>query len=439
MISGWRFKVKLAPLKKLLKNREKNILDSSRALSSTRVFFCGDDSIMSDFSINTKLVHAGERRGNALGKAVATPIYPSVTYTYDSMAEMEQVFSGEGGDYVYSRYGNPTVNALEDAVCAIENGKVAVSYGSGMAAIHAALAACEITNGSTVLASQDLYGATFDLLNKIFGTYGVKTKTADFNNLEELQSKTEELKPSVLLAETISNPLLKICDLKKVAEIAHGAGAKLIVDNTFASPYLCRPLDFGADFSVHSATKYLSGHADATGGIVISKEEADFAPLSGIKKLVGGILSVWEAHHILRGVKTLSLRMERQCQNAEALAEHLTRNEFIEKVYYPNLDDEKSAKENLRDEFGGALVSIKLKNDTREAAWKFMDSLKLCIRATSLGDVYTLVSHSASSSHRELSVRRRQSLGISDSLVRISVGIEDVKDIIADIEQALEK
>ncbi len=391
---------------------------------------------MSEFSIDTKLVHAGERREKPIGKPVATPIYPSATYTYDSMAEMDAAFVGEGGDYIYSRYGNPTVAALEDALATIENGKFAVAYGSGMAAIHAALAACEITNGSLVLASQDLYGATFDLLKKIFGVYGVKTKTADFNNLDELKSKTAELKPRVLLAETISNPLLKVCDLGKVAEIAHEAGAKLIVDNTFASPYLCRPLDFGADFSVHSATKYLSGHADATGGIVISNEEADFTPLNSIKKLVGGILSVWEAHHILRGVKTLGLRMERQCANAAILAENLAKNSAIEKVYYPNLDDKELTKKVLREDFGGALVSIKLKNDTTDAAWKFMDSLKLCVRATSLGDVYTLVSHSASSSHRELSPKRRASLGISDGLVRISVGIEDVKDIIADIEQA---
>jgi len=394
---------------------------------------------MSKHTITTELVHAGERRSIPIGKPVSTPIYPTTTYTYDSMAEMDQVFSGEGGDYVYSRYGNPTVSALEEALLTIEQGKVSVAYSSGMAAIHAALAACEITNGSIVLASQDLYGATFDLLNKIFGVYGIKTKTADFSNLDELHKLTAELKPRVLLAETISNPLLKICDIEKVAEIAHQNGARLIVDNTFASPYLCRPLTLGADFSVHSATKYLSGHADATGGLVISNDEFDKPNLDGIKKLVGGVLSVWEAHQILRGVKTLALRMEKQCANARILAEKLTQNTAIERVYYPNLGDKKSAGKVLRDNLGGALVSIKLKNDTRDAAWKFMDSLNLVVRATSLGDVYTLVSHSASSSHRELSPKKRATLGIAESLVRISVGIEDVNDIIADIEQALNK
>jgi cystathionine gamma-synthase/methionine-gamma-lyase len=393
---------------------------------------------MSDFSIETKLVHAGERKKQPIGQPVATPLYTTATYTYDSMREMDAVFAGEGGDYVYSRYGNPTVSALEDALATIEAGTVAVAYASGMAAIHAALFACELAPGSVVLASQDLYGASFDLLNKIFGAFGVKTKTADFNDLERLKAKVVELKPRALLAETISNPLLKICDIEKVAEIAHENGARLVVDNTFASPYLCQPLTLGADFSVHSATKYLSGHADAMGGIVVSNEEFDRAALVGVMKLAGGVLSVWEAHQILRGVKTLALRMEKQCSNARSLAEHLARNEFIEKVYYPNLSEENgAAKKVLRGESGGAIVSIKLKNDTKEAAWKFMDSLKLAVRATSLGDVYTLVSHSASSSHRELSPKKRAELGISDGLVRISVGIEDVKDIIADIEQAL--
>lgn len=395
---------------------------------------------MSDFSLDTMLVHAGERKTQPIGQPVATPIYASATYTYSSMAEMEEVFTGAGGDYVYSRYGNPTVGALEDALTEIEAGKVSVAFASGMAAIHAALLACEIAPGSLVLASQDLYGASFDLLYKIFAPFGIKTKTADFNDLDSLKAKTEELKPRVLLAETISNPLLKVCDIEKVAEIAHANGAKLVVDNTFASPYLCQPLTLGADFSVHSATKYLSGHADATGGTVTAREGFDFATLNGIKKLVGGVLSVWEAHQILRGVKTLGLRLERQCGNAEILAEHLTTNSAIEKVFYPKLNGNANLTQKvLREDFGGALVTIKLRNDTKEAAWKFMDALKLVVRATSLGDVYTLVSHSASSSHRELSPKKRADLGITDGLVRISVGIEDVKDIIADIEQALKK
>lgn len=395
---------------------------------------------MGEISIKTKLVHAGERGAKPIGQPTAVPIYAATTYTYASMAQVDATFAGEDGDYVYSRYGNPTTAALEDSLAAIENGKVSVAFASGMAAIHAALFACELTNGSVVLASQDLYGASLDLLNKIFGAFGVKVKTADFSRLDELKKQTVELKPRVLLAETISNPLLKVCDIEKVAAIAHQNGARLIVDNTFASPFLCRPLDLGADFSVHSATKYLSGHADAMGGIVIARDEFDRAALEGVKKLVGGVLSVWEAHQILRGIKTLALRVERQCQNAEILAERLTKNERVEQVFYPKFaDDLETVKRILREPFGGALISIKLKDDTREAAFKFMDSLKLAVRATSLGDVFTGVSHPAISSHRELSPKKRQSLGISDGLVRISVGIEDVEDIYADIKQGLEK
>ncbi len=395
---------------------------------------------MKDLAITTKLVHAGERRKPPVGVPVSTPIYPSVTYTYASMAEMDKVFSGESPDYIYARYGNPTVAALQEALATIENGSFACAYASGMAALHAALFACELSANSVVLASRDLYGASFDLVNKIFGAFGVKMQTADFSDLDALREKALEIKPRVLLAETISNPLLKVCDIAACAEIAREVGARLIVDNTFATPYLCQPLDLGADFSVHSATKYLGGHADATGGIVIAKDEFDRPALVGVMKLVGGVLSVWEAHQILRGIKTLGLRIERQCQNAKILAEHLSKHPQIKKVFYPGFSNEADSVEKvLRPPHAGALVAIVLKDNTREAAFRFVDALKLCIRATSLGDIFTLVSHSATSSHRELSPKRRSELGISDGLVRISVGIEDINDIVADIEQALEK
>jgi cystathionine beta-lyase/cystathionine gamma-synthase len=396
---------------------------------------------MDNLSITTQLVHSGERRPQPNGLPVATPIYPTSTYTYGSMAEMDKVFTGESPDYIYSRFGNPTVAALEESLTTIEAGKVACAYSSGMAALHAALFASELSPGAVVLASRDLYGASFDLLYKIFGSFGVKTQTADFTDLNALREKVAEIKPRVLLAETISNPLLKICDVQACADIAHENGARLIVDNTFASPYLCQPLKLGADFSVHSATKYLGGHADSMGGIVVAREEFDRLALTGVMKLVGGVLSVWEAHQILRGIKTLSLRLERQCSNANALAEHLSKHPQIESVFYPGLNGAESelAARILRNPFCGALVSIKLKDDTREGAFRFMDSLKLCVRATSLGDVFTGVSHPATSSHRELSPAKRSGLGISDGLVRISVGIEDTTDIIADIEQALEQ
>ncbi len=393
-------------------------------------------------AITTQLVHAGERRSLPVGLPVANPIFTTATYTYDSMAEIDKVFSGELPDYIYSRNGNPTVAALEDAMAIIEEGTAAFAYSSGMAALHAVLFACELSPSAVVLASADLYGASFELLYKIFGSFGVKTVTADFSDLDALRGKVDEIKPRVLLAETISNPLLKICDIEACALIAHGVGARLIVDNTFATPFLCQPLKLGADFAVHSATKYLGGHADAMGGVVVVREEFDRPALIGVMKLVGGVLSVWEAHQILRGIKTLALRIERQCANAKILADYLSNHPKIEAVFYPSLNASVKAevmRRVLREPFGGALVSIKLGENTREAAFRFMDGLNLCVRATSLGDVFTSVSYPAISSHRELSSAKRESLGISDGLVRISVGIEDAADIIADIEQTLEQ
>ena len=392
-----------------------------------------------NLDIATLLVHEGERKGELSAQPVSTPIYASTTFTYPSMAEIDQVFAGERAGYVYTRHGNPTVKALEDAVQKIEGGAVACAYSSGMAAIHAALFSCELTPGATVLASQDLYGATTNLLQTVFGSFGIKTVTTDFNDLDEVRAKAIESKPRVLIAETISNPLLKVCDIETCAEIAHAVNARLIIDNTFASPYLCRPLEHGADVVVHSATKYLGGHGDATGGVVVSRDSVDGAALVGVMKLVGGVLSVWEAHEILRGMKTLALRMDRHCENARALAESLQNHPRIGRVYFPGVmdDQEHVARRFLRESHLGGLVSIDLKDNTREAAFRFMDALKLCVRSTSLGDVFTSALHPASASHRDLSPARRRQLGITEGLIRISVGIEAAKDIIADVNQAL--
>src|SRR6266850_1173557 len=391
-----------------------------------------------NLDITTQLVHAGERTGSPAGQPTSTPIYASSTYTYESMAEIDQVFAGDKQGYIYTRYGNPTVNAFAEAMRIAEAGETACAYSSGMAALHAALFACELTPGATVLASQDLYGATTSLLQTIFGSFGIKTITADFSNLDLVRAQANEHKPRVFLAETISNPLLKVCDIDACAEIAHATGARLIVDNTFASPYLCRPLEHGADIVVHSATKFLSGHADAMGGVAVSGDQTDSAALIGVMKLVGGVLSPWEAHELLRGLKTLAVRLDRHCENAAALAHHLATHPRLGRVYFPAsgaADQNEVVQRLLRQP--GALVSIQLKNDSRAAAFRFMDALRLCVRSTSLGDVFTSVLHPATASHRDLSPARRQQLGITDGLVRISVGIESVKDIIADIEQAL--
>jgi len=392
--------------------------------------------------INSQLVHAGERGAPPQGKPVSVPIYATATFTYDSMSEVDEVFAGERSGYIYTRYGNPTVAALEEAVKVLEEGAAACAYSTGMAALHAAIFACEITPGATILASQDLYGATSDLLYKVFGSYGIKTATADFSNLEALRAKALEVGPRLLVAETISNPLLKVCDIAACAEIAREVNARFIVDNTFTSPYLCKPLKHGADFSVHSATKYLGGHADVMGGVVVARDEVDLPTLIGVMKLVGGILGVWEAHEIHRGLKTLSVRMDRQCDNALHLAKYLENHEAVSHVYYPGLappQNQETIERMLRPPHFGALVSIELRENTREAAFRFMDALSLCVRSTSLGDVFTGVLHPATASHREVAPKRRLELGITEGLVRISVGIEDIEDIIADIDQALRR
>lgn len=389
--------------------------------------------------ITTKLVHAGERQPLPDGQPVSTPIYATSTFTYPSMQEIDRVFTGEQPGYVYTRHGNPTLAALEQAMLVVEEGATACVYASGMAALHAALIASDLKAGSTVLASQDMYGATTSLLFTVFGSFGVKTVAADFSNADALRDKVREIRPQVMLAETISNPLLKICDIEACAEIAHENNARLIIDSTFTSPYLCQPLKLGADMVVHSATKYLGGHADAMGGIVVSRDEMDRNGLVGAMKLVGGVLGVWEAHTILRGMKTLALRMERQCDNARRLAERLSQNDRLARVHYPMLTDggAEMAKRILRAPHGGALVSVELKEQTREAAFRFMDAVKMCVRSTSLGDVFTSVLHASSASHRDLTPARREELGIGEGLVRISVGVEHIDDIVADIEQAL--
>jgi cystathionine gamma-synthase/methionine-gamma-lyase len=389
--------------------------------------------------ITTKLVHAGERQPLPGGQPVSTPIYATSTFTYESMQDMDQVFAGEQPGYVYTRHGNPTQAALEQAMLVAEEGATACVYGSGMAALHAALLACDLRAGSTVLASQDVYGATTNLLFTVLSSFGVKTVATDFSDIDRLREKVREVKPQVMIAETISNPLLKICDIEACSEVARENNARLIIDNTFASPYLCQPLKLGADMVVHSATKYLGGHADATGGVVVSRDDMDSNALTGAMKLVGGVLSVWDAHMIMRGVKTLALRMERQCHNARQLAEHLVGNGRLSRVHYPTLTERERdlARRILRAPHSGALVSIELKEQTREAAFRFMDALQLCVRSTSLGDVFTSVLHAASASHRDLTPARRAELGISEGLVRISVGIESIDDIIADVEQAL--
>jgi cystathionine beta-lyase/cystathionine gamma-synthase len=392
--------------------------------------------VKDEHDITTKLVHAGERLPPPVGLPVSTPIYATATFTYDSMAEVDQVFAGERAGYVYTRYGNPTTAALEEAVRTLEGGAAACAYASGMAALHAALFACELRPGSTVLASQDLYGATTDLLYTVFGSFGVKTVTADFSRPDELREKAREARPRVLVAETISNPLLKVCDIEACAGVAREAGARLIVDNTFASPYLCRPLKHGADMVVHSATKYLGGHADAMGGALCGGRDL-VRTVFHHREIHGASLDPMSAYLLLRGMKTLSLRIERQNASAMTIARWLERHPRVSQVNYPGLESHPQheiAAEQMRG-FGG-MLSFALKGGFDEVRG-VLPKLKRMHRAANLGAVETVGGPPATTSHVECSPEERAAMGIPEGLIRYSVGIEAVDDLMEDLAQAL--
>jgi cystathionine beta-lyase/cystathionine gamma-synthase len=399
----------------------------------------------------TRAVHAGERRpGKRDGGErrsyypISTPIHLSTTFSHESVETTDRVLGGEEAGFSYGRYGNPSLTAFEEALASLEgDGGRAFAFASGMAATHAALLAAELTSGSTVLAAEQLYGSTATLLVQVFGAAGVETRFVDVCDLEAVEKKVTELRPRALVVETISNPLLRVADIPKLAEITHKSGATLVVDNTFGTPYLQRPLELGADVVVHSATKYLSGHGDLTAGVVVAGAPYD-AALESVRKLVGGILGPFEAWLAMRGLKTLPLRMGRQCENAHALATRLADHPRVAKVNYPALKDhpDHETARRLLDGPGG-LVSFELAVEDeergREAAFRFLNALELCVRAPSLGDIYTLAIHPATSSHRELSPGRRARLGVKEDLIRVSCGIEHHEDIVVDIERALEK
>lgn len=390
-------------------------------------------------SFATQAVHAGERRSQPDFTPVNTPIYQSVSFVYDDIETMDAIFGGDRPGYVYTRYGNPTVAALEHAVATLEGGETAVAYASGMAAIHATLLALEVVSGTAVVAAQDVYGATSTLLTTIFARQGVHVRLVDMTDLEHVETVMRELRPKVVLAEMISNPLLKVVDLERMAALTHAHDAVLVVDSTFTSPYLLQPLRYGADVVIHSTTKYLGGHGDVTGGIVVAP--AAYRPkLELVGRLVGGVLSPHEAYLTLRGIKTLPLRVRQQCQNAMSLARWLADHPRIRTVNYPGLASHPGhtiARRLLREECFGSVLSFELVHGTRERVFAFLNSLRLCLLATTLGDIYTELLYPAMSSHRMLSAEQRASIGIGDALIRLSAGIEEVQDLIADLDQAL--
>ena len=398
----------------------------------------------------TRAVHAGERRwGSRNGGPdggfcpISTPIYLSTTFAHGNVEQTDRVLGGEEPGYSYARYGNPTVTAFEEAIAALEGGGQAFAFASGMAAMHAALMAAEVGEGATVLAAEQLYGSTATLLVQIFGASDAEIRFFDACDLSAMERKLEKLSPRAVVIETISNPLLRVADVPRVVELTRAVGSTLIVDATFGTPYLQRPLELGADIVVHSATKYLSGHGDLTAGLVIADAPYDTA-LDQIRKLIGGIMAPFEAWLALRGLKTLPLRMGRQCENAEEISAYLAGHPKVRKVNYPGLKDHPDNEIARRVLAGaGGLISFELEVDDPEegrgAAFRFLNALKTCVRAPSLGDIYTLAIHPATSSHRELSPSRRARLGVGENLIRISLGIEHPHDIIEDMEQALEK
>ncbi|CAN5584236.1 methionine gamma-lyase [soil metagenome] len=395
----------------------------------------------------TRAVHSGELRNmSRSGKTeegdfypISTPIYASTTFSHPNVETTDRVLGGEQAGYSYARYDNPTVVAFENALASLEGSGRAFAFASGMAAMHAALSAAECNGECTILAADQLYGSTATLMVQVFGASGVETRFFDACDPDDLEEKIEKLKPRAVVVETISNPLLRVSDIPRIAEVAQSAGSALIVDNTFGTPYIQRPLELGADIVVHSATKYLSGHGDLTAGVVVAKPPYDGA-VEQMRKLVGGVLGPFEAWLALRGLKTLPLRMARQCENACEVATWLSSHPKIDKVNHPSLEnhpDHETAQRVLAE--AGGLLSFELAAGGREDAFKFLNTLELCVKAPSLGDVYTLAIHPATSSHRELSPTRRERLGVKENLVRVSCGIEHPEDIISDLEQALDK
>jgi len=397
------------------------------------------------WALDTLLVHSSKlsRTSNNSGRPTVQPIYTSTTYLHANADALDQAFSGNlpSGEpaYVYGRQGNPNAQTLEEILAQAEGGVGAVVFSSGMAAIYAALLATGLTPGMKILAAQDLYGTTITLLRSIFIPTGVEVVLRDLCGPDAAGIiRTEQ--PDVIFVETISNPLVKVIDLDAISSAAQEVGAVSIVDSTFTTPYLLRPIGYGFDLVVHSGTKYFGGHGDTTAGAVISARNTLADQLRAYATMLGAMPGPFDSYLIARGLKTLTLRMERHCTNALQVAHFLQKHEAVERVHYPGLvshPQHELARRLLRQGHYGGLLAFELKEQTREAAYRFMDKLQLCLPATTLGDAYSEVSYPPVSSHRNLTANERQQLGITDGCIRFSVGIEDVEDIMRDLDQAL--
>ncbi|HEX4133877.1 MAG TPA: PLP-dependent aspartate aminotransferase family protein [Bryobacteraceae bacterium] len=389
--------------------------------------------------LDTKAVHAGDRKRAGNFTPVTTPIHTATTYFYDDAAELERVFANEQPGPSYSRHGNPTNQALEELLTSLESGAGALACSSGMAALNLAIAAALLDRRRVILAASALYGATINMLTKVLEPSGIETVFVDFCDEQAVAAAIAEHRPGALLLETISNPLLRVPPLDRIAAVAKEAGAQLIVDSTFSTPLVIRPLELGATFVVHSLTKYLAGHGDVLGGAVIT-DDANLEPLRALGRSLGPVLGPFESYLSMRGIKTFPLRMQRQCANACRIANWLSTHPAIDRVNFPGdakHPDAAAIKRLFAPDLYGAMLSFEVKGADREGAYRVMNALRLIVPATSLGDVQSMVAYPVMASHRDLSPKHRARMGIKDNLLRLSAGIEAVEDLIADLDQAL--
>lgn len=373
---------------------------------------------------STIAIHAGNEPDSATG-AVSVPIYQTSTYAQDGL--------GVHKGYEYARTQNPTRSALETNIAALEGAKYGYAFASGMAATDAVLKL--VKAGDHVILGDNTYGGTFRLFDRVLTSYGI---TFDLVDTTDASNVERAVKPNtkMVFVETPTNPVMSVTDLKAVSDIAHAHGAKVVCDNTFMSPYFQRPLEFGVDIVVHSTTKYLNGHSDSVGGFVALSDDEDAAWIKFIQNAVGAILSPFDSFLVLRGTKTLAVRMEAHDRNGRQVANFLAEHPKVEKVYYPGLSSHPQHELAKRQQSGfGGMVAFE--TGSLENAKRVLESVTLCTLGESLGGVESLISHPASMTHASVPAEKRASLGITDGLVRISVGIEDIEDIIADLDQAL--
>jgi len=390
--------------------------------------------------IQTKAVHAGDRKSAQKQIPVSTPVHFAASWICGEQAEQDRIFGGQEKGFAYSRYHNPTAEGLEEQITALENGYGSLACATGMVALQHALMSVLLERPKVVLCAIEIYGATVKLLNDVLAPFGIRTLYVDCCDLKAVAEAIEREKPGALLVETISNPMLRVPDLPALAQLCRAANVAFVVDNTFATPLLVRPLELGANVVVNSSTKYLGGHGDTLGGL-ITTDEAHFETVRRLSRIAGPILGPMECYLTMRGIKTFPLRMERHCANARALAAWLRTQPAVERVFYPDdpaHPDREVIGRLLGEGLYGGMVSFELKGvESKEGVFAFLDRLKMCVRATSLGDVHTMTLYPWIASHREVPAAQKAHMDLRVNLVRFSVGIEALEDIQADIAQAL--